>query len=163
MRTGFEIFHLGFTQAWSVGCWTQSPGWIQTQVHCDVRCCGKCGQKLLSDFNAKMAPSGVCRVSDCTQHGLFFKRLDRHLKRVHPGITMEYLKTFPSPNPKERNIRQKSSGDRHVRRPCLVLGCRYYNIPVSRLSVHLRRRHTLTIQEHESRLYWNSVTMLYKP
>ena len=97
-----------------------------------------------------MAPSGVCRVSDCTQHGLFFKRLDRHLKRVHPGITMEYLKTFPSPNPKERNIRQKSSGDRHLRRPCLVPGCRYYNIPVSRLSDHLRRRHTLTIQEHES-------------
>lgn len=97
-----------------------------------------------------MARSGVCRVTGCTQLGLYFKRLDRHLKRVHPGITMEHLKSFPSPNPKERNIRQKSSGDRHVRRLCLVPGCRYYNIPVSRLSDHLRRRHTLTIQEHES-------------
>ena len=102
-----------------------------------------------------MAPSGICRVSGCTQNGLFFKRLDKHLKRVHPGITMEKHKTFPAPNPTERNIRKKSSADRHVRRPCRVPGCRYYNVLVSRLSDHLRRRHAPTFQEHES-LYSSS-------
>lgn len=96
-----------------------------------------------------MPQSGTCLVRPCTQHGLFFKRLDRHLKRVHPGITMKELQTYPPANVKERSIRQMSPADRHIRRPCRVPGCRYYNIPVSRLSDHLRRRHALSIKEHE--------------
>ena len=94
-------------------------------------------------------PSGVCPVTKCTQHGLFFKRLDKHLKRVHPGITMESLRNFPVPNPKDRSIKQKTSTDRHIRRPCLVPGCRYFNVAVSRLSDHLRRQHAMTVNEHE--------------
>jgi hypothetical protein len=96
-----------------------------------------------------MPQSGVCRVKGCTQHGLYFKRLDRHLKRVHPCITMAQHEKYQTPNAMERNCK-KSSADRHLRRPCLVPDCRYYKIPVSRLSVHLRRRHQLTIKEHES-------------
>jgi hypothetical protein len=94
--------------------------------------------------------SGVCTVTGCTQHGLFFKRLDRHLKRVHPGITSEQLKNFPKPDPEDRSIKQKSSKDRHIRRPYLVPGCRYFNVAVSRLSDHLRRQHAMTIDEHKA-------------
>lgn len=94
--------------------------------------------------------SGVCPVTKCTQHGLFFKRLDKHLKRVHSGITMENLRNFPVPNPQDRSIKQKSSTDRHIRRPCLVPGCRYFNVAVSRLSDHLRRQHAMTVHEHET-------------
>ena len=96
-----------------------------------------------------MPQSGVCRVKGCTQHGLFFKRLDRHLKRVHPCITMAQHQKYETPNAMER-LCKKSSADRHVKKPCLVPDCRYYKILVSRLSDHLRRRHQLTIQEHES-------------
>ena len=94
--------------------------------------------------------SGVCAVTGCTQHGLFFQRLDRHLKRVHPEITREQLKNFPKPDPKNRSIKEKSSKDRHIRRPCLVPGCRYFNVAVSRLSDHLRRQHEMTIEEHKA-------------
>ena len=67
---------------------------------------------------------GVCSVTGCSQHGLFFKRLG--------------------------GIERISSKDRHARRPCLVPGCRYFNITMSRLSDHLRRRHAITIIEHET-------------
>ena len=93
---------------------------------------------------------GVCSVSGCTQYGLFFKRLNRHLKRVHPKISKEQIKVLPIPNSKERNIKQKSSKDRHLRKPCRVPDCRYFNVAVSRLSDHLRRRHGITVQEHQS-------------
>ena len=93
--------------------------------------------------------SGICRVSDCTQHGLFFKRLDRHLKRVHPEISREENYRLPTPNSQQRNIKQKSSKDRHIRRPCLVPGCWYYNVIMSRLSDHLWRRHGLTLVTHD--------------
>ena len=92
---------------------------------------------------------GVCSVPGCTQYGLFFKRLDRHLKRVHPYTTKDQLKEFPMPNPKERNIKPKSSKDRHIRKQCRVPDCRYFNIVVSRLSDHLRRKHAITIKEHD--------------
>ena len=47
---------------------------------------------------------------------IIFKRLDRHLKRVHPKITKDQLKDFPAPNAEERNIKQQSSKDRHMRK-----------------------------------------------
>ena len=92
---------------------------------------------------------GVCSVAGCSQYGLFFKRLDRHLKRVHPKITKDQLKDFPAPNAEERNIKQKSSKDQHIRKPCRVPDCRYFNVVVSRLSDHLQRKHAISIQEHE--------------
>jgi hypothetical protein len=91
---------------------------------------------------------GVCRVPSCSQHGLFFKRLDRHLKRVHFGINKEEHGKLPSPDSQKRNIKPKSSSDRHIRRACRVPSCRYFNVLVSRLSDHLQRRHGLTVEEH---------------
>lgn len=103
------------------------------------------------DVIKPMPSCGVCRVTGCTQHGLLFKRLDKHLKRVHPGITVEMNMLLPEANVKERNIRQKSFTDRHIRRPCRVPSCRYYNVPMARLSDHLQRKHQLSLEKHAQR------------
>ena len=90
--------------------------------------------------------SGVCTSLDSLSMDYQFKR---HLKRVHPGITREQLKNFPKPDPKDRSIEQKPSKDRHIRRPSLVPGCRYFNVAVSRLSDHFRKQHAMAIDEHK--------------
>lgn len=85
-----------------------------------------------------MPSDGYCRFPACRQSGLYFKRLDKHLKRCHPGMTKEDNLNNPSQNPMDRRL--VATTDRH-RQPCTVLGCRYYNVPISRLDRHARKIH----------------------
>ena len=85
-----------------------------------------------------MPSDGHCRFPDCKQAGLYFKRLDRHLKRCHPGKTREDNFNFPLKNPVSRCLVKNT--DRQ-RKPCLVPGCRYYGVPISRLERHVKKVH----------------------
>ena len=80
-----------------------------------------------------MASDGYCRVSGCKQAGLYFKSLDKHLKRCHPGKTKKDNLKRPLQNPVNRSL------VKHVHRlgkPCGVVGCHFYGIPISRLDRH---------------------------
>ena len=85
-----------------------------------------------------MPSDGYCRFPACRQSGLYFKILDKHLKRCHPGMTKEDNLNNPSQNPMDRRL--VATTDRH-RQPCTVFGCRYYNVPISRLDRHARKIH----------------------
>ena len=85
-----------------------------------------------------MPSDGHCRFRDCKQAGLFFKRLDKHLKRCHPGKTMKDNLNCPVQNPLQCSLVQ--STDRRCQ-PCTVLGCRYYGVPISRLDRHRKKVH----------------------
>ena len=80
-----------------------------------------------------MASDGYCRFSGCKQAGLHFKSLDKHLKRCHPGKTKKDNLKRPLQNPVNRSL------VKHVHRlgkPCGVVGCHFYGIPISRLDRH---------------------------
>ena len=85
-----------------------------------------------------MPSDGHCRFRDCKQAGLYFKRLDKHLKRCHPGKSMKDNLNCPVQNPLQRSLVQ--SMDRR-RQPCTVLGCRYYGVPILRLDRHRKKVH----------------------
>ena len=92
-----------------------------------------------------MPTDGHCRVPDCKQLGLFFKRLDRHLVRVHPGLTRKRHDQLPLQNASDRVQNLSVLGDR-PRRPCQIVGCRYYGVPINRLDLHMRKVHHLSVR-----------------
>ena len=53
-------------------------------------------------------------------------------------MTKEDNLNNPSQNPMDRRL--VATTDRH-RQPCTVFGCRYYNVPISRLDRHARKIH----------------------
>ena len=85
-----------------------------------------------------MPSDGYCRFSACKQSGLYFKRLDKHLKRCHPGKSKKDNMNCPSQNPVDRPL--VKTIDR-PRQPCTVHGCRYYGVPISRLDRHVKKIH----------------------
>jgi len=85
-----------------------------------------------------MPSDGHCQFSDCKQAGLYFKRLDKHLKCCHPGKTMKDNLNRPIQIPLQRSLAQ--STDRR-RQPCTVLGCHYYGVPILRLDRHRKKVH----------------------
>ena len=85
-----------------------------------------------------MPSDGYCRFSGCNQAGLYFKRLDKHLKRCPPGKTKEDNFNCPPQNPESRSLLKNT--DRQ-RKPCLVPGCRYYGVTISRLERHMKKVH----------------------
>ena len=85
-----------------------------------------------------MPSDGHCRFPACKQSGLYFKRLDKHLKRCHPGKTKEDNLDSPFQNPVDRLL--VTTIDRR-RQPCTVPGCRYYGVPISRLDRHVKKIH----------------------
>ena len=95
-----------------------------------------------------MASDGYCRFSACKQAGLYFKRLDKHLKRCHPGKTKKDNLERPLQNPVNRSL------VKHVdrqRKPCRVVGCRFYGIPISRLDRHMKKIHGTNLDSKENR------------
>lgn len=88
-----------------------------------------------------MPSDGHCRFPDCKQSGLFFKRLDRHLKRCHPRKTREDNFNCPAQDPVTRSVVKNTD---RPRKPCTVLGCRFYEVPISRLERHLKKVHGVT-------------------
>ena len=95
-------------------------------------------------FEDTMPSDGHCHFPDCKQAGLYFKRLDKHLKRCHPGKTMEDNFNCPLPNPVSRTLVKNT--DRQ-RKPCTVPGCRYYGVPIARLERHSKKVHGTKGQE----------------
>ena len=85
-----------------------------------------------------MPSNGYCRFPACRQSGLYFKRLDKHLKRCHPVKTKEDNLKNPFQNPADRRL--VATTDRH-HQPYTVFGCHCYNVPISRLDRHLRKIH----------------------
>ena len=89
-------------------------------------------------FRNTMPPDGYCRFPYCKQAGLYFKRLDKHLKRCHAGKTKEDNFNRPPQNPVSRSSVKNT--DRQ-RKPYLVPGCSYYGVPISRLERHVKKVH----------------------
>ena len=95
-----------------------------------------------------MPSDSYCRFPACRQSGLYFKRLDKHLKQCHPGKTNEDSFKTPFQNPMDRRL--VVTTDRH-RQPCTVFGCRCYNVPISRLDRHARKIHGTKPQSKENK------------
>ena len=95
-----------------------------------------------------MPLDGRCRIPGCKQAGLYFKRLDKHLKRCHPGTSRQDNFVLPVKRPEDRNLVKNT--DRQ-RRKCEVIGCRYYGVAVSRLDRHMRKVHRTTTKELEKK------------
>lgn len=85
-----------------------------------------------------MPVDGHCRIPGCKQLGLYFKRLDQHLRRVHPGISRETNHSFTLPNAKDRVLAVVAD---RSRKECTVKGCRFYQVPVARLDRHMKKVH----------------------
>lgn len=85
-----------------------------------------------------MPSDSHCHFPDFKQAGLYFKRLDKYLKRCHPGKTSQDNLNCPLQNPVSRSLVKNT--DRQ-RKPCAVPGCRYYQIPISRLDRHAKEVH----------------------
>ena len=77
-------------------------------------------------------------ISRCKQTGLYFKRLDKHLKRSHPGKTRKDNFSCPSPTHKNRCLVKNSD---QKRKACQVVGCRFYGVLMTRLDRHMKKTH----------------------
>ena len=95
-----------------------------------------------------MPLDGRCRIPGCKQSGLYFKRLDKHLKRCHPGKSRQDNFVLPVKKPEDRNLVKNT--DREQRK-CEVIGCCYYGVAVSRLDRHMRKVHRTTTKELEKK------------
>ena len=69
-------------------------------------------------------------------------------QRCHPGKTKEDNLNNPCQNPIDRRL--VATTDRHCQ-PCKVFGCRYYNVPISRLDRHARKIHGTKPPSKENR------------
>ena len=74
-----------------------------------------------------MPLDGRCRIPGCKQAGLYFKRLDKHLKRCHPGKSRQDNCVLTVKRPADRNLVINTDPER---RKCEVIGCRYYGVAV---------------------------------
>lgn len=61
------------------------------------------------------------------QAGLYFKRLNKHLKRCHPGKSRQDNFVLPVKRPADPNLVKNTDPER---RKCEVIGCRYYGVAV---------------------------------
>ena len=94
-----------------------------------------------------MPLDGCCRIPGCKQAGLYFKRLDKHLKRCHPGKSRQDNFAYPVKRPEDRNLTKNTDRER---RQCEVFGCRYYGVAVSRHDRHMRKVHGATTKGQEA-------------
>ena len=100
-------------------------------------------------FISNMPVDGHCRVPGCKQLGLYFKRLDQHLRRVHPGISRKMNFSFTVPFVKDRALAAVT--DRSCKE-CTVTGCRFYQVPMARLERHIKKAHPDLRKEAEKTL-----------
>ena len=95
-----------------------------------------------------MPLDGCCRIPGCKQAGLYFKRLDKHLKRCHPGKSRQDNFVLLAKRPADRDLVKNTDRERLK---CEVIGCRYYGVAVSRLDRHKRKVHRTTTEEREKK------------
>lgn len=84
-----------------------------------------------------MPVDGQCRVPGCKELGLYFVRLDKHLKRCHAGKTRQENFHYPIPRHQGRVL----TGKDREHCPCSVRGCQYYGVLMSRLERHMKKAH----------------------
>lgn len=96
-----------------------------------------------------MPVDGHCRVPGCKQLGLYFKRLDQHLRRVHPGISRKMNFSFTVPFVKDRALAAVTD---RSRKECTMTGCCFYQAPMARLERHINKAHPDLRKEAEKTL-----------
>ena len=89
-----------------------------------------------------------CQIPGCKQAGLYFNRLDKHLKRCHPGKSRQDNFVLPVNRPADHNLVKNTDWKR---RKCEVIGCHYYDIAVSWLDRHVKKVHRTTTKEWEKK------------